>query len=486
MRLRELLSDIPDVVRMRGNNPDIEGIATHSAHVKKGDVFVALSSDGDIADRHPFIPQAVQAGARAVVAEREVDVKNTAFVQTTNTHRALAHIAHRFYNRPSEQLKMVGVTGTNGKTSTVYLIRALLEAAGLAPGLIGTIEHDLGTTRETSHNSTPQAHDLHRMFRAMVDAGCRSAAMEVTSHGLAQNRVLGIDYEVAVFTNLTRDHLDYHDTPEAYLAAKARLFDNLRSDAYAVVNTDDAASKILLQKCSAHLLGYGRSKDATVRILEGRTSQEGTRISLQTPRGQMDLELALRGDFQLYNATAAVTAGLALEIEPDIITDALREIRIPGRFESIDCGQNFGVFVDYAHAPDGLKNVLQTARAFARGQLICVFGCGGDRDKGKRPVMGDLSARLADLSVVTSDNPRTEAPDAIIADILPGLRDAPHIVEPNRRRAIEKAIAKARAGDLVLIAGKGHENYQEINGIKTPFDDREVAREILKAKATTA
>lgn len=482
MRLQELLSDVPDVVRRRGNNPNIEDIATHSGRVKGGDVFVALSSDGHFPDRHPFIFQAVQAGARAIVAERDVDVGNTAFVQTTNTHCALAHIARRFYNRPSEHLKMIGVTGTNGKTSTVYLIRAVLEMAGLAPGLIGTIEHDLGTTREISHNSTPQAHDLHRMFRTMVDAGCRSAAMEVTSHGLAQNRVLGIDYEVAVFTNLTRDHLDYHNTPGAYLAAKARLFDNLRSDAYAVVNTDDAASKILIQKCSAHLLSYGRSEEATVRILEGNSSQEGTHLRLQTPHGQMDLELALRGDFQLYNATAAVTAGLALEIEPDIIADALREIRIPGRFEGIDCGQDFGVFVDYAHAPDGLENVLQTARAFARGQLICVFGCGGDRDKGKRPVMGGLSARLADLSVVTSDNPRTEDPDAIIADILPGLGDAPHIVEPNRRRAIEKAIAKAQTGDLVLIAGKGHENYQEINGIKNPFDDREVAREILKCK----
>ncbi|MDE2698986.1 MAG: UDP-N-acetylmuramoyl-L-alanyl-D-glutamate--2,6-diaminopimelate ligase, partial [Gemmatimonadota bacterium] len=350
MRLRKLLSDVPNVVRMRGNNPDIGGIATHSGRVKEGDVFVALSGDGSIPDRHPFIFQAVQAGARAVVAERDVDVGDKAFIQTTNTHRALAHIARRFYNRPCEQLKMIGVTGTNGKTSTVYLIRAVLEMAGLAPGLIGTIEHDLGTTREISHNSTPQAHDLHRMFRVMVDAGCRSAAMEVTSHGLAQNRVLGIDYEVAVFTNLTRDHLDYHNTPDAYLAAKARLFDNLKPDAYAVVNTDDAASKILIKKCSAHLLNYGRAEDATVRILDGSTSQDGTRLCLQTPHGQMDLKLALRGDFQLYNATAAVTAGLALEIEPDIIADALRDIRIPGRFEGIECGQNFGGFVDYAHA----------------------------------------------------------------------------------------------------------------------------------------
>ncbi len=482
MRLRELLIDMPEVLSTRGNNPAIGGMATHSERVREGDVFVALRGDVDFADRHPFIWQAVRAGARAVVAERDVDVGNAAFVLTGNTHRALAHLAKRFYHRPSEQLKMVGVTGTNGKTSTVYLIYAVLEAAGFTPGLIGTIEHRLGTAREMSRNSTPQAHDLHRMFRAMVDAGCQSAVMEVTSHGLAQNRVLGIAYDVAVFTNLTRDHLDYHDTPAAYLAAKARLFDNLRRDACAVVNADDAASKPLVQKCSARLWGYGRSHEATVRILAGQTSPRGTWLCLQTPRGKMDLELGLRGDFQFYNATAAVSVGLALGVEPRVIADALREVRVPGRFEDIDCGQDFGVVVDYAHAPDGLKNVLQTARAFAGGRLICVFGCGGDRDRGKRPVMGALSAQLSDLSVVTSDNPRTEDPDAIIADILPGVGDAPHIVEPDRRRAIEKAIANARPGDLVLIAGKGHENYQDIHGVKTHFDDREIAREILRWK----
>jgi len=221
-----------------------------------------------------------------------------------------------------------------------------------------------------------------------------------------------------------------------------------------------------MQKCSAHLLSYGRLEDATVRILEGSTSQGGTRLCLQTPRGKIDLELALQGDFQLYNATAAVTAGLALEIEPDIIAEALREIRIPGRFEGIDCGQNFGVFVDYAHAPDGLKNVLQTARAFARGQLICVFGCGGDRDKGKRPVMGGLSAKLADLSVVTSDNPRTEDPDAIIADILPGLGDAPHIVEPNRRRAIEKPLQKRGQATSCSLRVRGTKIIRKPMGLK--------------------
>jgi len=483
MRLQDLLSQLPEVVTSRGDNPDIGGIETHAGRVKVGDVFVALSGDVGFDDRYPFIPQAVEAGASVIVAEHDVDVGDVAFVQTVNTHRALAYIASCFYDTPTDALKMVGVTGTNGKTSTVYLISAMLEAAGLAPGLIGTIEHHLGHKRELSNNSTPQAHDLHRMFRTMVDAECQSAVMEVTSHALAQNRVLGIDYDVGVFSNLTRDHLDYHKTPEAYLSAKAQLFDNLRSDAYAVVNIDDPAFRAMTQKCSAQLLGYGRSKDAAVRILSGETSWRGTSLLLQTPSGKLALELALQGDFQLYNATAAVGVGLALGIAPDVIADAVRKVRIPGRFEGVDCGQDFGVFVDYAHAPDGLENVLKTARAFTQGRLICVFGCGGDRDRGKRPIMGRLSAQLADLSVVTSDNPRTEDLDAIIAEILPGVDEAAHFVEPDRRQAIELAIAKAQDGDLVLIAGKGHEDYQEVNGVKTHFDDREVAREILSERA---
>ena len=483
MHLQDLLVGLSEVIKIRGDNPDISGIETHSGRVKKGDVFVALSGDVNFDDRHPFIPQAVAAGASVVVAEHDVDVGDVAFVQVKNTHRALAYIASCFYDTPTDPLKMVGVTGTNGKTSTVYLISAVLEAAGLAPGLIGTIEHHLGAKREVSNNSTPQAHDLHRMFRTMADAGCQSAVMEVTSHALAQNRVLGIDYEVAVFTNLTHDHLDYHKTPEAYLAAKATLFDNLRSEAYAIINLDDSASGAVTQKCSANLMGFGRADQAAVRILSGETSWRGTSLLLQTPEGKLALELALQGDFQLYNATAAVSVGLALGIAPDVIAGAMRDVRVPGRFEGIDCGQDFGVFVDYAHAPDGLENVLKTARAFTQGRLICVFGCGGDRDRGKRPIMGQLSAQLADLSVVTSDNPRTEDPDEIIAGILPGVVDVQHIVEPDRRRAIERAISQAEDGDLVLIAGKGHEDYQEINGVKTHFDDREVAREILSERA---
>jgi UDP-N-acetylmuramoyl-L-alanyl-D-glutamate--2,6-diaminopimelate ligase len=479
MHLRDLLADLPDIHLIGTGNPEISGLSIDSRTIEPGDLFIAIRG-GEEVDRHPFIARAIAAGAIGAVVEEPIETDWAIQIQVPSTRRANALLANRFYENPSNALQMVGVTGTNGKTSTVYLIRAILEAAGLKPGLTGTIQHDLGDQLEPSNNSTPEAHDLHRMFRAMVDAGCRAAVMEVTSHGLALDRVYGIAYDVAVFTNLTRDHLDYHKTPEAYLAAKALFFDNLSSDAHAVVNVDDPSTDALLQECSANILGYGQSKNAAVRILDGQTSWRGTTLSLQIPGGKLDLKLALQGNFQLYNATAAASVGLALDIAPEVIANAMREVRVPGRFEGIDCGQNFGVFVDYAHAPDGLKNVLQTAREFTEGKLFCVFGCGGDRDRGKRPVMGQLSAQLSDLSIITSDNPRTEDPNAIIAEILPGVGNAPHIVEPDRRRAIEIAITKAQDGDLVIIAGKGHEDYQENSRVKTHFDDREVAREILE------
>ncbi len=482
MRLHTLLEDLPDIRQHTPGNPDITGLATDARKVVAGNLFVALRGDGNLEDRLPFVPQAIQNGAAVVISERDIEVGAAIQLQTSNTHRALSALSKRFYGNPSDALHLVGVTGTKGKTSTVFLIRAILEAAGLKPGLIGTIEHHLGTKREPSNNSTPQAHDLHRFFRTMVDSGCRSAVMEVTSHGLAQHRVDGIHYEAAVFTNISRDHLDYHKTHEAYLAAKAMLFDNLKTDAHAIVNADDPATDILLKNCRAKIVRFGQSSLADIRILHGQTNWRGTDLHLQIPAGALNLHLSMQGSFQYYNATAAVCVGLSLDIPPDIIVEAMRDVQVPGRFEVINCGQNFSVIVDYAHAPAPLENVLKTARDFTQGRLICVFGCGGDRDRGKRPLMGEISAQLADFTIVTSDNPRTEDPNAIIRDILPGVQHAPHSVEVNRRKAIEMAIGQAQQGDMVIIAGKGHEDYQEINHVKTHFDDREVAREILNAK----
>ena len=480
MRLHALIADLPDLRQIAGGNPEITGLATHSGRVIPGDLFIALRGDGSLEDRHPFVPQALQNGAAAVVAERNVETGAVAQIHTGDTHRALAALARRFYGAPADRLRIVGATGTKGKTSTVYLIHALLHAAGFKPGLIGTVEHLLGNRSVASDNSTPQAHDLHRMFRDMADAGAQAVVMEVTSHALAQHRVAGIAYEVAVFTNLTRDHLDYHASPEAYLAAKAMLFDNLRTDAYAIVNADDPATGALLKRCRANIVRYGHAESAAVRILEGHTDWRGTHIRFQTPAGLLAVELALLGDFQFYNAAAAVATGLALDMPLQTIAEAMRPVRVPGRFEVIDCGQHFSVIVDYAHAPAPLEHVLKTARKLTDGRLICTFGCGGDRDRGKRPIMGEISAKLADFTVVTSDNPRTEDPEVIIRDILPGVGEAPHIVEIDRRKAIEIAIRRAGPGDLVLIAGKGHEDYQIIGRTKTHFDDREIAREVLE------
>ncbi len=477
MRLQDLISGLPDARLLQGGNPEITGLVTDSRKVKPGDLFVA--GRDLLFDRHAYVPQAVAAGAVAVVVEEAVEAGSAAVVRVPSTQRATAILAEQFYGAPCNALRMVGVTGTNGKTTTVYLIRAILSAAGWQPGLISTVEHHLGAQPLPSSNSTPEAHDLQRMFREMVRAGCRSVVMEVSSHGLALDRVYGIRFETAVFTNLSRDHLDFHKSAEAYLAAKALLFDNLDSDAQAVVNTDDPATETLLARCPAQVTGYGASDRASVRILKGQTTWQGTALRLETPAGNLDLNLALKGRFNLWNAAAAVAVGLAMGIAPDRIAEAIREVRVPGRFEEVNRGQAFGVIVDYAHTPDGLENLLKAARALTEGRLICIFGCGGDRDRGKRPEMGRVSAERADWTVVTSDNPRTEDPEAIIREILPGLGSAPHQVEPDRRRAILAAIQSATPGDLVVIAGKGHEDYQDIGRKKIHFDDREVAGEVL-------
>ena len=479
MRLQELILGLPGARLLKGDNPEITGLATASRKVRPGDLFVAIRGGQEV-DRHAFVPQAVAAGAVAVAVEEEVPACSAAVVRVESTRRALPRISGRFTGEPWKSLRVVGVTGTNGKTTTATLVHAIFEKAGLLPGLIGSIEYRLGGLCRKSTNSTPEAHELHNLFLEMRSSGCRSVVMEVTSHGLALDRVAGIRFETAVFTNFSRDHLDFHHSSEAYMAAKAALFENLDSEANAVVNVDDPAVHAFLSKCLGKVVRYGTSERADVRILEGRSDWQGVALTVQTTAGRLDLNLALRGRFQFWNAAAAVAVGLASGVAPDLISESIRKVQVPGRFESVDEGQPFGVIVDFAHAPQALERAIEAARALAEGSVIVCFGCGGDRDPGKRPEMGEVSGRLADLTVVTSDNPRTENPDAIIQQILPGLGSASHEIEPDRRRAIEIAIEKARAGDVVLIAGKGHEDCQEIGQERVHFDDREIAREVLK------
>jgi UDP-N-acetylmuramoyl-L-alanyl-D-glutamate--2,6-diaminopimelate ligase len=389
--------------------------------------------------------------------------------------------ADEFFRRPTEELQVAGVTGTNGKTTTAFLLYSILAAAGRRPGLLGTIESRVGGERRPAIRTTPEAIDLQRDFREMLDAGDRSAAVEATSHGSALGRLERVRFSALVFTNLTQDHLDFHGTLEDYFGAKRRLFTEARPPA--AVNVGDEHGRRLAEELQGHqeLLTFGLAGDAEIRADELELGPRGARFSA----GGIELETRLRGRFNVENVLGAVAAARLLGIEDDAIAYGVKELRgVPGRFEAVDEGQPFAVLVDYAHTPDSLENVLRTARDLAQNRVICVFGCGGDRDRGKRPVMGRIATDLADLAIVTSDNPRSEEPEAIIAQILTGAGEAE--VEPDRREAIARAIEAADEGDVVVIAGKGHEQGQQFADRTIPFDDREVAREALRRLGAAA
>jgi len=474
LRLAELIAETD--CRLIGDaDVEVTGLSTNTQTLQPGDAYGALIRTRD---GHDFVTAAVEADASAVIVDREVDVAIPQVI-VENTDRGLASIGRTFYGKPSDQLIICGVTGTNGKTTTTYLIYAALVAAGVPTGLIGTVEYRVGNRCVTSTNTTPEAHDLQRLFREMVDAGCTTVVMEASSHGLSLNRLDDVRFDVGVFTNLSRDHLDFHETFSDYAAAKASLFDNLDPTAHAVINVDDDAADRMVQGTSAQIVGYGQDEKAQYRVRSFETDFRGSELTVDTPDGPVEGHLALTGHFHQYNATAALTACRVMGIDSQTIVQALGDVQVPGRFEGIDSGQPFGVFVDYAHTPDGLVNALTAGRALASRRLISVFGCGGDRDRGKRPEMARASAELADLTVVTSDNPRTEDPNDIIEDILPGLGEAPRLIEADRRKAISLALGEAESGDLVVVAGKGHEDYQVIGRETIHFDDREVVREVL-------
>jgi len=489
MRLDELLTDLPAAAVSGRADVEISGVAAHHEAVVPGAVFVAVR--GFTHDGHAFVPAAVSRGAAAVVVERPVEVPpGVVQVRVDDTRLAAALLSSAFYGHPSRHLAVIGVTGTNGKGTTAHLIEALLAADGRRCGIIGTTGARVGAETVGLDRTTPEAVDLQRLLRQMVEAGMGYAVVEVASHALALRRVAGTRFAGAVFTNLTQDHLDFHRTFEAYRAAKRRLFEMVEPDGLAVVNADDPSAAVMAAASRARVRTYGIDRPADIRAAEIRLQLDGTAYAVTTPRGTLRVASRLRGRFNIYNALAAIAVALEEGVPPERIPPALAAFAgVPGRFEAVDEGQGFGVVVDYAHTPDGLENVLRTARDFVSGRTIVVFGAGGDRDRTKRPTMGAIAAALADVVIVTSDNPRTEEPMAIIEEILAGIPPAagtggPRVeVEADRRRAIFHAIALARPGDVVVIAGKGHEPYQEIQGVRHPFDDRRVAREALKARA---
>jgi UDP-N-acetylmuramoyl-L-alanyl-D-glutamate--2,6-diaminopimelate ligase len=448
-------------------NTTIHDLAYDARAAHAGSLFFCVP--GERADGHDFAQEALVNGAVALVVEHALDVPVPQLV-VSDSRAAMAVAADEFFGRPTDELAVAGVTGTAGKTTTAFLLYAVLAAAGRRPGLLGTIETRVDGERRAATRTTAEAIDLQRLFREMLDAGDRSCAMEATSHGSALRRLDRVRFAVLVFTNLDRDHLDFHRDMEDYFEAKRRLF--LGDDAPpAAVNVGDAYGRRLADELRAQgtpVLTFGLTDDAEIRP------------------GTVDMNTRLRGRFNLENALGAVAAGRLLGIDEEAIARGVASIAgVPGRFQSVDEGQDFAVIVDYAHKPAALEHVLRTARELTAGRLICVFGCGGDRDRGKRPVMGRIVFDLADVAIVTSDNPRNEDPLAIVDEIVAGMAGEP-TVELDRARAIEQAVELARPGDVVVIAGKGHERGQEIAGVVTPFDDTEVAGEALRALKTTA
>jgi UDP-N-acetylmuramoyl-L-alanyl-D-glutamate--2,6-diaminopimelate ligase len=456
-----------------------------AGRVEPGALFVCVP--GRRADGHDFAPAAVERGAVALLVERPLDLPVPQLV-VADARLAMALAADAFFGRPTRELEVAGVTGTNGKTTTAFLLYSILAAAGRRPGLLGTVEMRVGGERRAVTRTTPEAIDLQRTFRELLDAGDRSCAMEASSHASELKRLIGTRFRALVFTNLSQDHLDFHGTLDAYYGAKRRLFTEPDVDGDrppAAVNVGDEHGRRLadeLRGLGGRLLTFGLADDADVRPEELELTPAATSFRA----AGLAVRPRLRGRFNVENVLGAIAAARLLGLEDDAIVRGIEHVPgVPGRFEAVDEGQPFAVLVDYAHTPEALENVLAEARRLASGRLICVFGCGGDRDRAKRPQMGEVVSRLADLAIVTSDNPRSEEPGAIIEEILAGM-NGEEDVEADRAAAIARAVEAAEEGDVVVIAGKGHEQGQELRDRTIPFDDREVARDALRRLGAAA
>jgi UDP-N-acetylmuramoyl-L-alanyl-D-glutamate--2,6-diaminopimelate ligase len=498
---RMLAPDASRRVAAAGRGSAVVTNITHDSRaVTRGSMFVAIR--GQRADGATFAGDAIARGAIAVVSEMAPPAGTTAlWIQTTNARMALAELAHLLYGRPSESLTLAGVTGTNGKTTTTYLLASVFDAAGLPSGRLGTVSFRVGPDsadeRDASH-TTPEAPEIQRLLRDMVARGCKACAIEVSSHALALHRVAYLRFAAAIFTNLTRDHLDFHGDMQEYFAAKRRLFEMLPAGAPAIINIDDPRGGDLLSGRSA-VLTFGINRPADVRATTIHSSLEGLAFDVDSPAGRLTIRSPLVGRPNAYNILGTVAAAIGLGLPTAAVERGIAALEsVPGRFQVVSVGTDtVRVVVDYAHTDDALRNLLETARPLAEGRLVTVFGCGGDRDRTKRPLMGAVAARLSDFVVLTSDNPRSEDPTRIIDEITRGLAPTPEpgapkrpgpafIANPDRRSAIEFAIRTAKPGDLVLIAGKGHEKYQIVGDRALPFDDVEVARAALEQRRATS
>lgn len=490
--LKKLITLLPEAAVRGKSDILISNIAHDSKKATAGTLFVCLP--GVKADGHDFIHQARSQGAVAALVQKDknIEAEGLTIIEVPDTRTAMQRLVPAFFDYPGKKLRMIGVTGTNGKTTTTYLIRSILHKAGFKVGIVGTIQIMIEDKILPIKNTTPDVIDLQETLAKMVESGMDYVVMEVSSHALALGRVAGCEFDVGVFTNMTRDHLDFHGTFENYLEAKAKLFEMLgQADAVkqgkaAVVNVDDPVAGAILQSAKCKQLTYGIEKPAQLKAENIDIRPSGAKFTIVTSAGEIPLELNITGNFNVYNTLAAVGAAVAEKIDYKMIKEALQAFKsVPGRFELVDAGQPFSVIVDYAHTPDGLENILKTARQFAKRRIIAVFGCGGDRDRTKRPIMGRLAAEYADIVIATSDNPRTEDPEIILQEVEVGIQKglaAGKIYKKitDRRQAIHTAIELAEQDDIVIIAGKGHETYQILKDKTIDFDDREVAREAIR------
>lgn len=490
MKLLDLLKGLDYKGISAESNPDITKIAYDSRQVIPGAIFIAIS--GIQTDGHLYVPGAIQAGAAAVVVERSVDVPpGFPVIEATDSRAMLAELASRFYGCPSRDLNVIAVTGTNGKTTTTHLIQAIHEEAGWPTAIMGTLYARAGEHHVDLGHTTPESPEIEAFMALCRDKGFKHLVMEVSSHALALNRVDQIHFNTGVFTNLTQDHLDYHGSMENYRQAKLKLFRLIPPAAanFCVINQDDPSAAEFIKAARGRYFTYGIQSPAAVQAADVEINLKGTRFKVYFGQQSFVIQTRLIGMFSVYNTLAAITLALGEGIAPQIIVNAMQKVSgIPGRFEEVFSNHDFTVVVDYAHTPDGLENILKTARELTENRLITVFGCGGDRDRGKRPLMGEIAARYSDFCVVTSDNPRSEEPEAIIADIVPGMGKSPdsrYAIIVDRAEAIRHAIHLGRKGDLIIIAGKGHETYQLVKGKRLDFDDRQIAAQVLKERNQT-
>ncbi|MEG0370672.1 MAG: UDP-N-acetylmuramoyl-L-alanyl-D-glutamate--2,6-diaminopimelate ligase [Clostridium sp.] len=478
MNIWNLVKDI-DNLKVIGKDRDIKKLCYSTNDIEDDSLFFCI--EGLTVDGHTFIKKAIEKGAKAIVVSKEVSVDDDiTIIRVNDTREAMSLISSNFYGNPSRGMDLIGITGTNGKTTSTFMMKAILEASDIKTSLLGTIYNIIGNNKEEAKRTTPESKDLQYLFKKMVDDNARACIMEVSSHSLDLKRVCGVAFKVGIFTNLTQDHLDYHNNMDSYFEAKMKLFE---ASEYAVINIDDDYGKIASKRISDKILTYGLTKEADLYATNIIISSEGASFRIHYNNESADILLHLPGKFNIYNALGCIGAGLILNISLNDIKKGLENLMaVPGRSEKVSSKKGYTIIIDYAHTPDGLENILSSTKEYTKGRLIALFGCGGDRDKTKRPLMGKAAGDIADFCIVSSDNPRTEDPSKIIEDIIPGVKnsDCPYVIIEDRKAAIKYAIDNAKKDDIIVIAGKGHETYQVLKDKTIHFDEKEIVIEFLK------